>query len=55
MSQSEVLDAVDRRVRSIVYTEIARAYGVTPPEPLPVCDGCGGDGCEACGFTGDPT
>lgn len=41
------LDVVDRHVRALVYTAVARAYG-TPGfvncEPVSnVCDGCGAD------------
>lgn len=51
------MDNVNRRVASIVYREVARAYGHTPEHQRdydPVCEHCDGDGCERCDFTGEP-
>lgn len=51
------VDRVQLRVQSILYEAARSAYGYVPldeREELPACDGCGGDGCEACHFTGDP-
>lgn len=54
---AERLDSVERRVRSIVLTEAARAYGFRASrgdeEQPPTCPSCDGDGCEDCGFTGE--
>lgn len=50
------LDTVDRRVRSLVYTAIARAHlGRVPvnTEWENVCPECRGDGCDTCNHTGE--
>jgi hypothetical protein len=49
------LDTADRRVKSLVYTGIARAYlGRRPAtsEWDDVCETCWGDGCNDCARTG---
>jgi hypothetical protein len=50
------LDVVDRRVKSQIYTGIARAHlGRVPVnrEWENVCPECRGDGCDACNHTGE--
>jgi hypothetical protein len=48
------LDSVDRRVRSLFYREFDRAYPRRPSrDGENACPVCRGDGCEACGWTGE--
>lgn len=50
------LDRADQRVRSLIYTGIARAHlGYIPVnhEWDNVCETCWGDGCATCNWTGE--
>ncbi len=49
------MDETDRRVKEIIGRELVRAYGYRPVEDPPACEHCGGDGCERCDWTGDPS